>query len=727
MTYYNITLLSNPKNNIFGEEYALDELEYYIKEIKYNYNLQNLISHNLLTQFIKNDDNHLDKLLRNLLIIKKRNQEKLVLKNLHKWFMNLYSPYKIEQKKEEEIIENIVNKSINKDEKVNKYNNSNNNIYKEKISKNKKLLNNLLKQKINKDNVFHNKINISLSCIKRNNSYNNISPKKMNKILFSIENTIFNNSMPNFCHTFKINNSCEKPKNEKKAEIKDIKKNNISKNFSLIKGKEAKEKASKFCSSYKGKNKLRKIKKNILAEKNLISSRNDSIKKNNKNTTNKNMKKCKKITDKIIRDFILNLKNNEKNREEKMIKLYKEHEVKINSIYTFSPKLISNKNNKKYFNKLVDKLFINNIIDSINIKITNNNQIGPNNYENMNNNTNQLDIVLEENRKQNNFNFMLRLSEYEKRKKNNLEKIKNDIYIDEKKKFLENIFYNNDEKYNIEEYHLLNSTYSYFINKKRNIEKLTKNIFDEQGITFEPKINNEYNQKIIQNYNFLNNEANLNKKNEKIFEYLSNKDKECTFQPKINDNIFEGNNNNNNEINVSERLFGYQNKYKEKLKIKKEKYFNFTFKPAISKNTKMILNKRKLLENLKENIKNNLNESKRGLLLNKKENDKNKEMIEGEIKNDDNNLEDSKPNEILNNIENIAPIITNFSNIINNNEKYVENKGTKRNKFLEIKLNNINFSKNNDYKTFNKNNSKKIDNKDNNKKIMDFEYYNNII
>ena len=314
MTYYNITLLSNPKNNIFSEEYALDELEYYIKEIKYNYNLQNLISHNLLTQFIKNDDNHLDKLLRNLLIIKKRNQEKLVLKNLHKWFMNLYSPYKIEQKKEEEIIENIVNKSINKDEKVNKYNNSNNNIYKEKISKNKKLLNNLLKQKINKDNIFLNKTNISLSCVKRNNSYNNISPKKMNKILFSIENTIFNNSMPNFCHTFKINNSCEKPKNEKKAEIKDIKKNNISKNFSLIKGKKAKEKTSKFCSSYKGKNKLRKIKKNILAEKNLISSRNYSIKNNNKITTNKKSKKYKKITDKIIEDFILNLRNNEKNR-----------------------------------------------------------------------------------------------------------------------------------------------------------------------------------------------------------------------------------------------------------------------------------------------------------------------------------------------------------------------------------------------------------------------------
>ena len=77
----------------------------------------------------------------------------------------------------------------------------------------------------------------------------------------------------------------------------------------------------------------------------------------------------------------------------------------------------------------------------------------------------------------------------------------------------------------------------------------------------------------------------------KMFDYLSNKDKECTFQPKINNNIYEGND--NNEIDISESLFGYQNKYKEKLEIKKEKHFNFSFKPAISKNTKMIFNKRK--------------------------------------------------------------------------------------------------------------------------------------
>ena len=53
----------------------------------------------------------------------------------------------------------------------------------------------------------------------------------------------------------------------------------------------------------------------------------------------------------------------------------------------------------------------------------------------MNNKVNQLDIVFEENRKYNNYNCILRLIKYEKRKKNNLEKIKNDICINEKKIF----------------------------------------------------------------------------------------------------------------------------------------------------------------------------------------------------------------------------------------------------------------------------------------------------
>ena len=113
----------------------MEELKYYFKEIKYNNNLQNEISKKILSQFIKNDDIHLEKLLRKLLIIKKRNQQKLLLISFHKWYINIYTPknevnednQKEENKTKNKII--IRNKSINKDK-----NNINiNNNYKDKI------------------------------------------------------------------------------------------------------------------------------------------------------------------------------------------------------------------------------------------------------------------------------------------------------------------------------------------------------------------------------------------------------------------------------------------------------------------------------------------------------------------------------------------------------------------------------------------------------------------
>ena len=408
-----------------------------------------------------------------------------------------------------------------------------------------------------------------------------------------------------------------------------------------------------------------------------------------------------------------------------MIKLNKKNEEKMNKVCTFSPKLISNRNNERYLKKLIDKLFINNIMDNLNNKMANNNQMNNNQLDDSFNKGNQLDIVLEENRKNNNFNFMSRLNEYEKIKNNNLEKIKNDIYINENQKYLDNIYYNNNDKYNIEDYHLLNSTYSFFSNKKRNIEKLTKNLFDEQGITFKPKLNNEYNQKIIRNHNLLNNnEALLNKKNQKIFDYLSNKDKECTFMPKIN-NINDADD--NNDLNVSERLFRYQNKYKEKLDLMKQNYYNFPFKPIISKNTNNILNKRKLIQNLKEQIKSNISDSNRELFLKKNE----EEKIYKIPKNKNNILENCNQNNINNKNEDLNFMLDTASN----NMEQQENINQNNNKNLENN-NNINNDYynnycNNDFQVYFSNNEKNKDNDNNdiknNKKIMNFDYYNNIL
>ena len=628
------------------------------------------------------------KLLKQILIINKRFRQKLLLKNLHKWNINIYTPCIEEGTGAKDLINNESNKIVNKN------NIYNNNTYKNKISNNKKLIYNLLNQNVDKKkNIRH--------------SYKDILPKislplsNINKIS-TIKSSKLNRTTPNFLHNFNF----------------PFEKRNINRKLNTIKKDKYKTKNNKNKSYTKSKD---RINKDIIIANKYKSSKND-IKIKNKSANNKKQIKKKKINDNIIKDFIINLTKNGKNREEKMLKLNNENEEKINSIYTFSPKLISNKNNQKYYKTLMDKFFINNIKANINNKISNNTQTN-NNYEDTNNkeNQNQLDIVLEENRKNINYNFISRLYEYEKRKKDNLEKIKNEVLFIENQK---SEIYNNTDKYNIEDFHLLNSTYSYFFNKKRNIEKLMKDIDDEKGITFRPKLNNDYNKKIIKNYNSINNEEYINKKNNKIFDYLSNKDKECTFHPKIN------NSSNTNELNVSERLFGYQNKYKQKLDLMRSKYGNFTFRPEISKNTNIILNKKKLIHHLKEEIKNNCSDSSLKLLLNKKEEKEKDYNLMEESKNDEyhENNENKLTKFNVNIRENIKAneneIITPV--IVNKIDNYSENK-EKNNLDNKYHRNNNNNFHLNDFKIFINNIKNKDNNKKNNKKIMDFCYYNKIV
>ena len=282
---------------------------------------------------------------------------------------------------------------------------------------------------------------------------------------------------------------------------------------------------------------------------------------------------------------------------------------------------------------------------------------------------------------------------------------------------------NNNNKFNIEESNLLNSTNNYFINKRRNLEKLIKEIDEEHGVTFVPKVNKEYNERIKRNKNFLSNNEYLNKMNNRIFEYLSNKDKECTFQPKIN-NIY----NNNDNLEVCERLYNYQYKYKENLNLIKNKYSNFTFKPKISENTNIILSKKNFIKNLKEYI--NIHECDKNLLLNKKENDNLNEK-EGKLIENNKNIEKI---EELDNIEKnkIRFGSYNSNNIyINNNIKENDNNINENyiyNNNINNDINENNYFNSNDFKLFLINNER---NKDadtrNNKKLMDFEYYNNIL
>ena len=87
---HNITLLNHPYDKLYYENYVLDELVYYIKEIKYNKNLTKEISASILPNFIEEDNKRLNKILRKLLIIKKRQEQKLKTNNFYRWIINTH-------------------------------------------------------------------------------------------------------------------------------------------------------------------------------------------------------------------------------------------------------------------------------------------------------------------------------------------------------------------------------------------------------------------------------------------------------------------------------------------------------------------------------------------------------------------------------------------------------------------------------------------------------------
>ena len=89
MKEYNITLLNHIYDKIYDEKYVLDELEYYVKEIKYNKNLIKDISKGILPKYLDNDNKRLKKILRKMLVIKKRYDQKQLLIYINKWLFNI--------------------------------------------------------------------------------------------------------------------------------------------------------------------------------------------------------------------------------------------------------------------------------------------------------------------------------------------------------------------------------------------------------------------------------------------------------------------------------------------------------------------------------------------------------------------------------------------------------------------------------------------------------------
>ena len=315
---------------------------------------------------------------------------------------------------------------------------------------------------------------------------------------------------------------------------------------------------------------------------------------------NKNKKKL--MTDIERQQLFNNLYNDCKKRKEKYNKLKMEKEAKFNTLYTFTPKIFQNKLNEKYLKNLADSKFYTKSNSNIdNFQINNTNTTSSNNG-----------IItkdkFEENKMENPLNFISRLSEYEKIKKKNLEKIKNEIYINylgdknktKSKKSFDKIMNN----------HLLNTSDNYLELKQKNLERIKQNMDEEQGITFQPKTNKIFNNKIKNDILERNNEF-IKEKQQRLEKYSNIKEKECTFKPKINNIVIntskENSKNSNvkteqNTFDVSKRLFDYQKKYKDNLEDMKTKFKeNYTFKPIISKNTNYILNnKRKIEEKIDE-------------------------------------------------------------------------------------------------------------------------------
>ena len=536
---HNITLLNHPYDKLYYENYVIDELEYYLKEVKYNKNLTKEISASILPNFIEEDNKRLKKILRKLLIIKKRQEQKLKMHNFYRWMININK--KISKKNNNKLISKEKTIKLKKEEKKELND-------KENISKSIRLLN--IEKYNDKKIANKNRINKALNLkLTKHKNRSLLKPDKTNKKSKTIS-LISSTTSPNI-----INNS--------QISTNHINKSQSNKNLNKIKSKIKNEYMNKSCSSSLPK----KNPKMTLSQ--------GSIRKEKFKTPKENQK--------MIKHFMNNLIVNEKVKEEKMKNLNIKNEEKIDSIYTFTPKLLENKNNEKYLKNMIDKLYFDN-----------------NNFDS---NENNLDIVLEENRNNKDTNFISRLDEYEKRRINNLEKIKNDIIEDHCINNNTNKYNSFNDKYNITDDHLLKVSNSYFVKKQNLINKLIKDIDKEKGITFEPKLNNDYNNKIKNKFNNLK-EALSIKKNEKIFNYLTNRDKECTFQPRINDININNSNLINNRSDVGERLLAYQDKYNQNLIKIKNKYPKYSFKPKISKNTYNILNKRRrrIIKNMKEKI-----------------------------------------------------------------------------------------------------------------------------
>ena len=334
-------------------------------------------------------------------------------------------------------------------------------------------------------------------------------------------------------------------------------------------------------------------------------------------------------------------------RKDKIRKLSQEKEKRFNTIYTFSPKKISNNFNESYQSK-ISKSY----------------------------------SKLEFNKENNNTltNFINRVIDYQIKKREHINKIKNEMY---KKNS-----YTKIRKINSKDFKLPYNSQKYLTIKNEKIKKLSNELLDEQGVTFRPKLYDNSNYTITKSFE----QRTIDYQKAKEIKLNNAKeDNECTFSPKINtDNsstIQNSQSNNKSNSNVCDRLYNYQDQYKkklEKMKIKNEK--SYSFKPKISKNTNIILEKKKRLnalireKQLFEEYNKNLNNENEDKI--NEDDFKSKKLFSDDLINNNNNLKN----------KNIHKKNINFNNENDKFKKYfVKNQNFLIKKPIAVNVYNNNF------------------------------------
>ena len=231
---------------IYDEDEAIKEIEKYLSSCKYKNNGFREISSKLYDKFIDNDDEHLIKLIKRLLIIYKRFHSKLFQRMFHKWqiitlklnygiydYKNNFNLNEYENELDEPQLQKKPNLYFNKIK-----NNFNNKMNKRKLSASKSFKNKLNinddKKNIKLDKYEQPKNEVNLNNIKRIDINSLSTNQKKNKNKTKLKKSYKNGNLDIkdvIIKSLDVNNKFNKAQNKYKEEKENIKNKTFLDNF----------------------------------------------------------------------------------------------------------------------------------------------------------------------------------------------------------------------------------------------------------------------------------------------------------------------------------------------------------------------------------------------------------------------------------------------------------------------------------------------------------------